>query len=938
MLSLDMQLALVCPDCGFDNPRGWSACARCGAALGRSRAASDTGDAATAVMADPRRAAPARGQGAGPPAAQSRASDARPLLGQAHAVGRVRRAVERALREGRPTLLVLEGEAGSGRTRILHRASEIAASIHREVRVLYGARRRADDGPYAPFARLLRDRFDVTPSDAPSEVRAHIGSVVGRALDTTDMARVAETSHLVGYVAGIPFPESPFLTTSEGDPLALSRRAAAAMQRFFEGEAGERPLLVLLDDMTDADDEAWGLLDALLEAKAPIAIVMTGEAPLADRAVALFASEAVDSARLVPLSAPEVEELVRSKLPSLVELPAALLDALVHRTRGNPTKLEALLTALVDGGLFHTTERGLEVRIERLERGDLPLTMADAIRARLQRLSEGERRLMEHAAVVGEVFWDGALLALERTRQPLPDPALPPLAIWPSDDDARALERTLEALEEKRFIVRIASSATAGLGEFTFQYAGTRSVIYEDSSEAARALAHGVVARWLSATQGPALENRSAVLAPHLERAGLSERAAEVYLEAAAEARRQLRTTMALRYVDRALGLVGAENVARRIAAVHERGSLLTVLGRYDEAHAAFAEMLRLAWSLGARGRAGAALNRIARIHRERGEHAEALAHLERALELFRSSDDQRGVASTFDDIAQVHRLLGRLDPALAAAEAALDIRASTKDERGQAVSLNTIGYIELDRGTFDDAETRFTRALHIRVSLGDHEGAIQTRIALGRLAFLRGETSDAIQIWTDALQGAREMDYTRFQAYLLSHLGEAHLARDALDEASASLEEARALAEGMRDQRALADIERRVGLVQLRRGDGGAGATLERALALALQYGMPESIALAHRSIGRLRAKVLFDSGRKAGEDAETSFRECIRVFHESGNRHQEARAQAELGMHLIEKGDREGAREALGRARDAMQTLRLPELPKVRETLSQL
>jgi predicted ATPase len=933
-----MQIAAECPKCGFDNPRGWTVCARCGSALSPAQA----GIEVTVVTRSDRPPPP------GPEIEAARASSPEGpatdepmggrVLGQAHVLGHVRQCVEAAYSQGTPRVLVVEGEPGSGRTYLLRKASAIAALVAPSVRVLYGARRHTDDSPYAPFARLLRDRFGVTPSEAPSRVRANMTASVTRALGSNDLPRVAETTHLIGLIAGVPFPNSPFLASAESDPLGLQKRAAAALRRFLEGDARDRPLLLLLDDMTGAEDEAWGLLDTLIGSEAPIAVVMAGESPLAERTLATFASDAVDAARIVPLNANEVEELVRATLPGLTTIPSTLLDALMHRTRGNPTTVKELLTALIDGGLFRTTDAGIEVRMERLERGDLPLTMADAIRARLGRLSAAEQRLMKHAAVIGEVFWDGALLALDRAGRPIPDASVGALEIWNDTSDERALAQTLDALVERRFVARLGASPVPGLAEFTFQYAGTRRVIYEDLPDAERAEAHAIVARWLALSQGPAVENKAAAQAPHLERAGFKERAAQLYMEAAAEARRQMRNTMALRYVDRSLALLAPEHVARHIEALHERGSLLTVLGRYDEAHAAFDAILRQAWAIGARGRGGAALNRIARIYRQRGEHDRALAYLEKALELFRSASDERGVASTFDDMAQVHRLLGHLDEALAAGKAALEIRARTKDERGQGVSLNTMGYIELDRGNFDAAEARLTKALHIRQTSGDHEGAVQTRIGLGRLAYQRGEVAEAIQIFAEALSAAREMDNQRLQTYLLDSLGEAYAAHGQPDEAEGVLREAKALAEGMRDQRVLADIERNLGIVAVLRGDDGADATLTRALELAQTYGTREAIALAHLAVGRRRARTLFDTAGGTGGDAETSFRESIRAFRESGNRHQEARAQAELALHLVEKGDRERAKELLRQAVEVMQQLRLPDADKARDTLAQL
>jgi tetratricopeptide (TPR) repeat protein len=423
--------------------------------------------------------------------------------------------------------------------------------------------------------------------------------------------------------------------------------------------------------------------------------------------------------------------------------------------------------------------------------------------------------------VIGERFWDGALLALARARVPLPEPSAHALDMFARTADEQRLQEALDSLEAKGFIARIADASAPGLREYTFEYAGTRSLLYADLSDAERSRGHTLAARWLSVTSALAVESVPTLLAPHLERAGERAAAAAAYLHAAADERARMRTTMALRYVDKTLALTDESDTSLRVEALHERGSLLSTLGRYEEALLAFEEIVRLAWALGARGRGAAALNRIARIHRERADHDKALEHLRAALALFSAIGDQRGLASSYDDMAQIHRMRGELVQALAAAKEALQIRVQLQDRRAQAASLNTMGRIELDQGMFESAQARFTTALKIRESLSDHEGAVQTRIALGQLAFRRGRSDEAIRTYLGALEAAREMNNRRFQSYTLSFLGEAHLAQGDLERAEAALREAKRLASALRDQNALATIDRTFAQLAARRVPG---------------------------------------------------------------------------------------------------------------------
>jgi tetratricopeptide (TPR) repeat protein len=936
-------LVVRCSECGFENPRRWVSCSRCGQLLGPGIGANETltNNAATAVTRNA--AAPTPTVGADDDSTRlfhssAMTADARPMVGQEAAQSTLRQNIGLAFSQRRVSLSFVEGAAGTGRTRLLERASEITARQWMASRVVYAACRSRDEGPYAPFSRCLLERFGITPASSPNRVRAEMLSTVTDLLGGAAPHDAYEMTHLLGHIAGVPFPASPVLASLAGSPLDLLERASAACFRFIAAEARERPTLLLLDDMQRAEEDAWYVLETLLQADVPLAIVLSGDESIAPRIAQLGLLVPTVTARIRPLGDAEVSELVMALVPGLRETPESFVAALRHRCRGNPSALRELVRALVERGLFKATSDGITLDLARFERGDLPLTMADAIRARLAALEPFELTVIQWAAVVGEMFWDGALLAIARSETAHAEREQDPILRWTEAADEERLAAALTSLARKRFVVRIADSQVPGLCEYTFHFAGARTVVYNELPEQLRKQRHAIVARWLTMAAGLPEEGLAAILGHHLEHASQLVRAATAYLRAANEERSRLRTTMALRYAERALSLVSSDEISTRIEALHEHGSLLTTLGRYDDAYSDFKEIVDLAWQLGARGTGGAALNRMARIHRQRGEHGRALDYLRCALLLFRAAEDERGVASTYDDLAQVHRTLGNPEPALAAAREALTLRRASSDARGEAVSLTTIGFIELDQGDFESAGGHFDSALAIRKRIADHEGAIQTQIGLGQLAQYRGRTAQAAELFNAALVSAREMNNRRFQCHLLNHLAETQLAQGKTDQAHALLVDARSLALNLRDQRALSEIEHNLGLLALQRSDPAAEQQLKAALSMAREYGTREAIALAHRGLARMHARTLFDQAGPSLADAEASFREAIRIFEECGNVRETARTLAELGYHLIERGAGPRAKEALSEAYVAMKRFSLPDLARVTETLAQL
>jgi hypothetical protein len=368
-----VRLIAKCDDCSFENPRGWVTCARCGALLGpqlrrTGRLESDSEIGATTArypastplatepegeektqvyraLATPEAStAVAAAQGDLRRPRTSGHADARPLLGQTVALGELQRSLETAFTTRQARLLVLQGGAGAGKTRMLHRASEIAAAMRSDVRVQYAALRSRDDGPYAPFSRLLLERFGITPASSPSAVRK--GMEIDVAATLGDSERVAETTHLLGHVAGVPFPESALLRELERDPAALHGQVLAALARLAAGDAQRSPALWLLDDLTEAQTHAWELLETLLDLSAPLVVIAAGRSPIAARAAAMGRKSRLQSVELRPLSASDAAELVRMLMPEHRDPSDTLISVLMQRSNGNPRQLVELVRML----------------------------------------------------------------------------------------------------------------------------------------------------------------------------------------------------------------------------------------------------------------------------------------------------------------------------------------------------------------------------------------------------------------------------------------------------------------------------------------------------------------------------------------------------------------------------------------------------------------
>ena len=210
----------------------------------------------------------------------------------------------------------------------------------------------------------------------------------------------------------------------------------------------------------------------------------------------------------------------------------------------------------------------------------------------------------------------------------------------------------------------------------------------------------------------------------------------------------------------------------------------------------------------------------------------------------------------------------------------------------------------------------------------------------MGVFAFERGDRERAVGAWTSALEQARALADRRAECFILNNIGEARSKDGAYDDAHDLLRSAREIAEDLGDLRAMAEVQRNLGLVLLRRGDVGGLERLREALVAAKEYGGPDIVALAHRALGEAHAQTLFSGAEEdTGESAEKSFTTSIELFQQGGNEREAARSLVQLGKHLAERGDLEAAR---GRLREARALFRRQALAadaaRVDETLRSL
>ena len=197
-------------------------------------------------------------------------------------------------------------------------------------------------------------------------------------------------------------------------------------RRSFEESrsAAACPVVLELEDLHWADDGTLDFLGQLTELNrdVPMLVLALTRPALFERRVD-WGGGVHQRIDLKPLDHGASRQLGGELLKSLPQAPAALSELVCERAEGNPFYMEELVKMLVDQGAIATSGTQWTLRPEKLLATQGAASLTGVLQARLDGLPGPERLALQQASVIGQVFWDQALAALD-AQAPVALPAL----------------------------------------------------------------------------------------------------------------------------------------------------------------------------------------------------------------------------------------------------------------------------------------------------------------------------------------------------------------------------------------------------------------------------------------------------------------------------------------------------------------------------------
>ena len=604
--------------------------------------------------------------------------DEAPFIGRDAEFGRLVGKLLDVVERRRPASVVVTGEAGVGKTRLLVELDRFAAELP-ALRLLWGrCTPFGESRELAPLAEWIRTAFGITDADDAPTAEGKARRTLARLGRTHPDRNVSATTTdrllaLLGLVESASI--GPRDAATPGTPGTSRDPFVEAVGAVLTALVAEGPLVLVVDDAQWATSELLQTIAQLAEAlPGPVLLVAAGRSDVLGQEW-WERMPALEVLPLAPLDDSAAERLLRAYLGG-AELDDATRDVLLGRAQGNPFFLAELLHLLVDRGLLRRVGEGWRLSGE-LPREILPAGVQAVLAARIDTLDATAKTVLRDAAIAGSRFTAEMVAALA--------PQL----------DLDMVRDALEVLVARGIVRSGGGGDTAS--PYVFAHALALDVTYAGIAKAERARRHALLASWAESNLSAPAAEVDALVATQAEHA--VRLAEEMRLGTAdiAWSAREPGVRALVRLGQAAL----ARDDNRRAEGVLTRA---LALGQGDHAAAAVADALI--------GRAAA---RVA-LHR--------LDEAEADLETPQRSNDQRRRASALVVLGDIRRRRGDVAGATRALVSALAAASEAGVDRVTSEALRQLGMIDYRLGRLTAAEGRFREALALAQRVGDRRGA----------------------------------------------------------------------------------------------------------------------------------------------------------------------------------------------------------------------
>ncbi len=644
-----------------------------------------------------------------------------PLIGREYEIDTLKKFYDNLSTEREGQIIIISGDAGLGKSRLVREFRHAVSNILPDT-----SESKSESTPMWLFGRGLSYRQSFANRLFVEVLYSYLG-ISGEADSTLVKMRLegmgqelfgTRQSEVVPYLAtllGLPLNAETTERLPLNDPQALQQRTFVAVGEWIEALAMRHPLVMVFEDLHWADSSSVALIEYLftLTLYNPLLLICVTRL---ERVTAFWKiktsnisdyGDKLKEITLWPLTAEESRQ-VMIKLLDIEQMPIDMEELLLSRAEGNPLFLEEVLRSLIEEGAIEYQAAQWEI-IRSVAEVNIPNTLQGVLIARIDRLEESVKRVLQIAAVIGRVF---------------PRYVLAPIVNRPD-----ILDKALEQLEAAELIeVRTQEPQP----EYMFKHVLTYETAYNSMLLQQRKIIHKQIADHMSRLYWQLGEQFASHVAEHYIKSEVWSRAFR-YLKRAAEAAIQsFANREAIGFYGRALEV--AEQMSPDeldqeglIDIYFGRARILSRLGEPQKAINDYETMLRKAKEQKNDSAQLRALNGIGALHASHYDFFSASELFQEALQVARRIGDLQGTAETLNQLGNFYYTMGDLSKATAYYQEARDISVKIQNEVHRIEAEDGLAKVLLEQGETAASLERYEEIIAVRRRLGYRGGLIQS-------------------------------------------------------------------------------------------------------------------------------------------------------------------------------------------------------------------
>ncbi len=760
-------------------------------------------------------------------------------------------------------LVLVTGEAGLGKSRLIY---EFFASQEAAFSLFLCQTDEILRQSLNPFRYWLRRYFRQTANEAQNKRTFHdiLDALVARTVDESLQSELQRTASFLAALVGLYWPDSLY---AQLEPKLRFANTLTALKTLIKAESLCRPVVLCLEDIHWLDEDSRTFLPILLKdlAQFPLVVAATSR-PMTTAELHTIIPEEIKptTIELHTLVTDEVAALAEAHLEGPV-LPE-LVQLLTERSEGNPFFAEQILFFLQEQQLLHLSEAGWTLAVSSRRETAVPVNVFSVLVARLDRLPQAVKQLVQMAAVLGREF---SLQVLHQM----------------------AAEQEIE--EGVQTAVNAAIWLAINETRFLFKHALLRDAAYEMQLHTQRRHLHQLAADSLKSVYAADLQPHFADLAHHYERAGMVTQAIHYLTQAGRSASEAYQNQQAIGYYSRALGLVPAQEKDHRYELLLAREEIYALLGDRQREQADLSDLQQIADDLANKQYQAQVALRVASYSFYTSDYDATETAAGQALQLAKMAKDRQLIMEAQLQLGQSFWSHGQYESAARHLTQTLVQAESLDHPRNVALALRLLGNLAGVQGRYDESNTYFQQSRQISHKIGLRQNEADCLNGLGVVAYFQGKYLLASQYHREGLLLRREIGDRVGEAKMLGNLADALFRQGIVAEVQTYYQESLAMRREVDDIVGVAWVLEKLGELFWSKGDvSQARQHYEQALEIRQEV---ENLRDTEWSLNNVAAIY-----RAQGEyhRAQEYHQQALNLSQSLGDRDGEAYSQHQLGV----------------------------------------